>query len=239
MAESAAAISACRSGRFGSSSKTGTTTEIWTADDMLGRRRVERIRHRPIRRATRAPSAQRPRLRLPGERALFRVPIPIRSNRRVRTSSASSGGPRTRLDGCVSAAPTPHLDPQHRHVMDWSLIVGTGARLADLRAFLVPESSEAGCARLASLEDLDEFAELETGPGRVVLDADALELEDVGLVRRFVRRAEEWELVLAGNDGSRRAVRALLAGPRTRWLAWPPDLDDLHALMRAPGSEVG
>lgn len=120
--------------------------------------------------------------------------------------------------------------------MDWSLIVGPGARMPDLRAFLVPAHDGGDIARLPGLGDLAELLELRGGTGRVVLAGDELDAEDVGLVRRFLRRETGFELVLVGADGSRRAVRSLLREPRVRWLSWPPDLEELTLLMRAPGA---
>lgn len=118
--------------------------------------------------------------------------------------------------------------------MEWSLIVGPGARMPDLRAFLVPAQDGGDVARLPGLDDLGELLELRGGSGRIVLAGDELEAEDVGLVRRFLKRETGFELVLVGADPSRRAVRSLLREPRARWLAWPPDLEELSALMRAP-----
>ncbi|HVS09175.1 MAG TPA: hypothetical protein VMS76_04805, partial [Planctomycetota bacterium] len=48
-----------------------------------------------------------------------------------------------------------------------------------------------------------------------------------------------WKLVLVGQDAGRQTARSVLALPRTRWLAWPPDLDQLHELARGPVGRVG
>jgi len=124
--------------------------------------------------------------------------------------------------------------------MEWNLIVGPGSRMADLMAYLVPVRDGGDCARLTPLADLGQLFELEVESGRLILAADELELEDVGLVRRFLRARRDIELVLIGSDAGRRAVRSLASEPRVRTLSWPPDLDDLIALGRAPGgAEAG
>ncbi|MBK7876629.1 MAG: hypothetical protein IPJ77_12930 [Planctomycetes bacterium] len=120
--------------------------------------------------------------------------------------------------------------------MEWLLIVGPGPRLAELLPVLAPSSDGGDCVRLQPLADLASLLRPATGRARLVLDLDLLPLEDAGLVRLWLRADPARELVLAGDDATRRAARLLLGEPRARWLAWPPDLDDLKRLVRAPGA---
>lgn len=120
--------------------------------------------------------------------------------------------------------------------MNWSLIVGPGARIAELKAFLLPEPCDGARVELADLGELGELLEIHGGSGKLLLSADEIETEDVGLLRHWLRRELGYELVLCGADPSRRPVRALLAEPRARWLHWAPDIDDLRGLMRPPAS---
>lgn len=125
--------------------------------------------------------------------------------------------------------------------MQWSLIVGPGARLAELLAYLVPESSGGDCGAIVELHELGELLAKEpawNGPARLLIDADALDIGDVGLVRAVMKHGTELELVLLGEDGTRRAARRLARDPRVTWMAWPPDLDDLKRLGRAPGKRA-
>lgn len=119
--------------------------------------------------------------------------------------------------------------------MEWSLIQGPGARLADLLPFLVPAPG-GDTLRVERVVELATLLRPARGVERLMLDADLLPLEDVGLVRAWLRSDARRELVLAGDDATRRVARTLLAEARTRWLAWPPDLDDLKRLARAPGA---
>ncbi|MBI5363510.1 MAG: hypothetical protein HZA53_10060, partial [Planctomycetes bacterium] len=125
--------------------------------------------------------------------------------------------------------------------MQWSLIVGPGARLAELLAYLVPDGSGGDCGAIVELRELGELLAKEpawNGPARLLIDADALDVADIGLVRAVMKHGTELELVLLGEDGTRRAARTLARDPRVTWMAWPPDLHDLQRLGRAPGKRA-
>jgi hypothetical protein len=64
----------------------------------------------------------------------------------------------------------------------------------------------------------------------VVLDADALGTRDIIDLERFLARPGPARLVLLGEDAGRRGVRGLLRHERARWIAWPPDIEDLQAI---------
>lgn len=120
--------------------------------------------------------------------------------------------------------------------MNWSLIAGPGARIAELKAFLLPEPGDGARVGLADIGQLGELLEIHGGCGKLLLSADEIETEDVGLLRHWLRRERGFELVLCGTDPSRRPVRALIHDAGARWLHWAPDIDDLRGLMRAPAS---
>lgn len=82
---------------------------------------------------------------------------------------------------------------------------------------------------IVSIRDLDELLD---GPlsGRVVVDADRISAEDVGLLARRVRR-DGAELVLFGEDAGRTASRRLLFDFAARWISWPPDVRTLETLI--------
>lgn len=107
-----------------------------------------------------------------------------------------------------------------------SLWIGPGARLEELAALL----ETLGSKPASTLADAGDLYELGAGERRVLWDADALSSEDLGFLRRHLARSAGTELVLVGEDLTRRAVRALLGETRVRFLAWPPDLDDLRRL---------
>jgi hypothetical protein len=118
--------------------------------------------------------------------------------------------------------------------MNWSLIAGPGPRIAELKAYLVPETNGGARVRLVDIGDLGGLLDHDGGTGKLLLASDELSIEDVGLLRHWLRRESAFELVLCGSDPSRRAVRRLLQTGRGRWLQWPPDIEELRALMRAP-----
>ncbi|HVS11641.1 MAG TPA: hypothetical protein VMS76_17355, partial [Planctomycetota bacterium] len=117
----------------------------------------------------------------------------------------------------------------------YKILVGPGPRLEGMAQLLAALASRHGA--LARVEELADLAELLTGApeaGHLVLDVDHLPAEDIGFLRRFLARHPGWKLVLVGQDAGRQTARSVLALPRTRWLAWPPDLDQLHELARGP-----
>ncbi|HED65162.1 MAG TPA: hypothetical protein ENJ09_06350 [Planctomycetes bacterium] len=128
-----------------------------------------------------------------------------------------------------------------------ALLVGAGRRPKELGAVLAalgglrarldgrgaPEPH-----RPMGLSDLEELLAQRPPAGTLVLDYERVPGEDVGFVRRFLERHTEWRLVVVGEDVRDRRARALLALPRTQWLPWPPDLDQINALLDLGESSV-
>jgi len=108
---------------------------------------------------------------------------------------------------------------------------GPGARLAELAALLQALGSEAA----GTLGEPGDLVELPDGAVRLVWDVDTLAQEDLGFLRRHVARAQGGELVLVGDDVTRRSMRMLLRANRVRFLPWPPDIEDLRALAGSSG----
>lgn len=124
----------------------------------------------------------------------------------------------------------------------WSLRIGTAGRLRGLPAVLGSLQGAGGevldAPVVSALGDLGELASAaRTERGRLVLDADALPLEDLGYLRRYLdgaARAGARRVVLIGDDPGLRAVRALLGRDEVRFVSWPPDLEQLGRLLTPP-----
>lgn len=105
-------------------------------------------------------------------------------------------------------------------------LVAPGPRLATIGRVLAGLSG--------AVTDLDDIADLcgrsTAEDVELVLDADALALEDLGYVRRFLTQSGAPRATIFGDDPGTRVARTLLGLPRTRWMSWPPVLDDLVAL---------
>lgn len=111
-----------------------------------------------------------------------------------------------------------------------------GPVLEVLAAAAARDSGSGGPApTIESLTDLDRLLDPPQGTGRLLLAVEGLPIEDVGLVKRFVRRYAGWSLILCGGDPRHSTVRSLAGDRHSRWLAWPPDLDQMRALV---GAEV-
>lgn len=102
------------------------------------------------------------------------------------------------------------------------------AELVAVLAALAPK------AQVRALRDLDALVELSGAQGRLVVDVDHVALEDIGWVKRILAARPGWSVVCTGRDAGARNGRALLAVESSRWLSWPPSLDDLRALTTAP-----
>lgn len=119
--------------------------------------------------------------------------------------------------------------------VDWSVLVGPSPRLAGLEAPLAAFASGADLEiGVGALDDLARLLPGFAGPGRVLIDVDHVDSEDIGLVRRFLATNPDWSIVLFGDDASRRTARVLSSLERTQWQAWPPDLDQLRLLVASP-----
>jgi len=119
------------------------------------------------------------------------------------------------------------------------LLVGAGRKPKELgaclaavdsvRAQLDGEDSEPG--RTLGLGDLEELLSKRPPTGTLILDYERVPGEDIGFVRRFLERHAGWQLVVLGPDARDARARGLLALPRADWLNWPPDLDQIGALL--------
>lgn len=112
----------------------------------------------------------------------------------------------------------------------FTLIFGAGERLATLRTLL---AALPGAPPVRAIDDLAQLLEAPEAVGTLVLDSDRLAAEDFGFVRRFTSRSPGFRVVLVGDDASRRVARELLRSERSRWIAWPPDVEHLVELAAA------
>ncbi len=121
----------------------------------------------------------------------------------------------------------------------YAVLLGPGERLAKLDRVLEVLADEDGATRFATLRDLDELlrpdapAGAQTSASLLILDGDATPEEDIGFVRRFLKRPGSLILVV-GRDPRAASSSRLLALPEARWIAWPPDLDQLRECARFP-----
>lgn len=125
-------------------------------------------------------------------------------------------------------------DPERRAAPS-ELWIGPGRQAREAAACLLAlagldESGEPRRTAPAALRlaDLEELLAVRTLTGLLILEAARVPVEDIGFVRRFLERHPGRAAVVLG--GEREEARALLALPRTTWLAWPPDLEALRAL---------
>ena len=113
------------------------------------------------------------------------------------------------------------------------ILVGTGAHTEDFEAWLQHLAGRHGLdSSRVSIVSIRDFDQLLDAPlrGRVIVDADLISPEDVGLLARRVRR-DGAELVLFGEDAGRSASRRLLFDFDARWISWPPDVRTLESLV--------
>lgn len=124
------------------------------------------------------------------------------------------------------------------------LLVGAGPRAREVGLVL----SALGTARNGEgeapqrphgLEDLEELLARGPGAGTLLLEYGRVPAEDIGFVRRFLERHAGWRLVVVGDDPAHSTARALLGLPRAQWLPWPPDLEQLAALLGGPPGPTG
>jgi|RhiMethySRZTD1v2_1073278.scaffolds.fasta_scaffold406870_1 hypothetical protein len=110
---------------------------------------------------------------------------------------------------------------------------GPGSRLAELAALV----RALGVEPAGALAEAGDLCAMERGPVRLVWDADTLAQEDLGFLRRHVARAGG-TVVIIGDDPTRRGVRSLLRHGHVRFLPWPPDIEDLRALVEGNGNPL-
>jgi hypothetical protein len=118
------------------------------------------------------------------------------------------------------------------------LLVGSGARPKELGAVLaalsgVRSETNGGVRPIVpmGLGDLEDLLAQGPGDGTLILESGRVPLEDIGFVRRFLERHSSWGLLVLGEDAHDARARSLLGLPRSQFLAWPPDLEQLAALL--------
>jgi hypothetical protein len=109
-----------------------------------------------------------------------------------------------------------------------ALWIVASPRMSSLAPVLAALGSAGGARELGRVADL---ASANARGATVIVDADALHADDWLDLRRFLESSEAARIVLLGDDASRREVRALLRREHARWMSWPPDLEDLRALV--------
>jgi len=82
--------------------------------------------------------------------------------------------------------------------------------------------------------DLEELLGSFPDWGWLLLDPDRVPAEDIGFLRRFLERRPRWQLLVLGADERDPGARALISLPRAQWVPWPPDLEELRALLPPP-----
>jgi len=125
------------------------------------------------------------------------------------------------------------------------LLLGAGRRVHEAGAVLAALSAldEEGERRreglaLFGVEDLEELLAQRPLEGWLILEAGRVPGEDIGFVRRFLERHSGWRLLVLSEDPLEPRAKALLGFPRAQFLPWPPDLDQLGALLAPPAGRV-
>lgn len=117
------------------------------------------------------------------------------------------------------------------------LLVGAGRKAHELGAVLHAlaevRMGRGDAFRVQVLVDLEELLSRRSSGGMAILEYEGVPLEDIGFVRRFLERNPTWKLLVLGKDAQDGRAQAMLALARTQWLPWPPDLDQLGALLPA------
>jgi hypothetical protein len=116
----------------------------------------------------------------------------------------------------------------------WTLALGPGARTAGLAPLLGALRGASETPRLVVLEDLAQLFDRMDPEGRLLLDAELLPREDLGLLRRFLERLPGWRIWLVGDDPRAGAAATLCGERRARWLPWPLDVEFLPRLLEPP-----
>jgi len=117
----------------------------------------------------------------------------------------------------------------HHSAQSSLILLGPGERLkrlSDVLQALVRGER----ARVETLDDHEQLLNGHGPTGRLVLDSDELPVEEIGFVRRFLKRHPEWQLALLGERTPPRESGALVHRRGTQWLPWPPTWDELEAL---------
>lgn len=126
---------------------------------------------------------------------------------------------------------------QHPVRCPWTLLLGPGSSLGECLpilealALMTHPSADFGIEQLEAWHALFcDFPEV----GRILIDADSIQTEQVGLVQGFLEVHESWELWLVGSDSSSLATRQLLSLPAAYWVPAPLDVNSLKSALLAP-----
>ncbi len=114
------------------------------------------------------------------------------------------------------------------------LLADRGARSRELGAVFMALARVRHGAESFALQELGDVEDLlleRDGAGTLILECGRVPAEDIGFVRRFLERQPTWKLLVLGDDPQDARARGLLSLPRTRWLPWPPDLEQLATLL--------
>ena len=84
---------------------------------------------------------------------------------------------------------------------------------------------------LAELGDLEELLFGQSERGTLILDYSQVPVEDIGFVRRFLDRHVHWRMLVVGTDSGDDCAERLLRLGQSQWLSWPPNLDQISALL--------
>lgn len=117
---------------------------------------------------------------------------------------------------------------------NWTLILGPGSRMRTLGGALQGLSQSGGGSSAPSLEYINDPGEIQgltPVACHLVLDTDALAIEDVGLFKQFLRAHPGSCLTITGVEDRVQAARSLRDVPGATWLSWPPDLEQLRAIL--------
>jgi hypothetical protein len=88
----------------------------------------------------------------------------------------------------------------------------------------------------AALGDMEELLAPRAPEGLLVLESARIPGEDIGFVRRFLERHPGWRLLVLADDAGEARAKGLLALRRAQWLPWPPNLEELRALIAPLGA---
>lgn len=125
----------------------------------------------------------------------------------------------------------------------WTVALGPGPQAVVLAPLLqalgqAPAAADtpAGSPEIAPWDDLGELLGQLRERGKLILDAERLPREDLGLVRRFLEREPGWDILLLAEEAPRPYLANLLAHARVQSAYWPLPVDQLGSLLQAPAS---
>lgn len=119
----------------------------------------------------------------------------------------------------------------------WTLLLGPGPALAECLPLLETLANSAESNSPTGLEQLEtwetlfcDFPEV----GRILIDAEIIELKHAGLIDAFLGAHPGWELWLVGTDPAASASRELLRSPEVYWVPAPLDVRSLKESLTPP-----